>query len=899
MPRVAPDLPEEKITNHFQMTDRSGRTLGLTICDDEGTPRPFRDERIYVKIPVETTAQKQTSGSSSYADFDYPYSPIVQDDLSGGRGSVDFERDSTKFYDSFRCRSGRTNKAYAGPLEQWATGVRSADQNLPSSSVRWIALHGTQRYVYKRFQAGANYTAGLAWIIARRKSAPDDLTIAIYSDSAGKVNTLLTSITVNQTRLEDVLMEWLDETISQALVSGTFYWLIVIGGANDDDSKHWKVACKNVVGTSYFSSTLVITPSTPTSATFDMYFRLTDADGSKTCIPFEYKEQQYFVISPPTGAPVIYLAGDRGAADSNAGNLDKLIDATKSWVTNEHVGKMVMLTDGTGKLEPIPWRICTSNTGTQLTLNSVWTIQHDTTTEYVILGDKLKSLGTCGLTAPVTSVLVSTQGVVYFCMGDSVTIRRLRAFNDAGTWRDFDDAANCQADETAATKAVFMVYKPQAQKIVIGNNSDASGNVSCSTSNNASIPAWGTALTWSAAVNIDSKYRRINGMIVHPDGSGTEAVWVFKTDVPFILPGSGNPNTVNIEEMKTVRSSANGVNPMRHGVYLYFPMLQGLERYYGGQFDDIGPNIGEGMPANRRGSIVAMQGYPGRFFVILDAGSTGYSSVLDSDGWHERYRAPKGQRLTAMAFQVIPGTSLDRLWLWQGNDLVWLPFPSASTNELEDENYPYAMEFAVTLARMHAGMFDVQKLVKKIKLQTEDLEVDELTGEPICWFELDYRVNEETEWTTIDDIFSTSPTQEVDFTQQFGIAGKRMQKRMRGYTTDLSKTPVFLAIIISAVLRVDVKNMYGPFNVLVKDDERVGLRELDTSYSAEDKLKLLEDWADASNDSMLKMNSVSRMCDDKMVFMNMGTRRQIAFEGADNNSFKSDAYLVSVTMQEA
>lgn len=893
MIRVAPNEPHP--THHIRLNDRGGRTLGLTICDDEGSPRPFRDERIFIKIPVETTAQKQTSGSSSYADFEYPYSPIVQDDLSGGRGNVDFERDSTKYFDSYRCRSGRANKAYAGPLEQWTSGLRNQEQSAPGS-VRWVTLTGNTRYVYKRFQASASYTAGLAWLLARRQGEPDDLTIAIYSDNAGALDTQLTSITVDATRLEDVLSEWLDETISQALTNGIYYWLVVYGGANDTGDKHWKVATKNVTG-SYATAAF---DTTPDAVAFDLYFRLTDVNTEKSCISFEYKEQQYFIISPTSGAPTVYMAGDRGAADANTGTLTKLIDATKSWVTNEWVGSVVLITDGAGKLEPTPYRTVVSNTATELTLDSAWTITHDTTTEYVLLGTKLTNLGACGLTAPVTSVLVSPTGVVYVCMGDTVAIRDLRAFNDSGTWREVSDAANCQRNEgDAKSKAVYLVYKSQAQKIVIGNNSDANGDVSVNTSTNASIPAWATDLTWAATpTKVDSKYRRINGMIVHPDGSGNEAVWVMKSDVPFVVPASGNPYTVAPDEMRVLRSETNGVRPAKLGVYLYSPLGQGLARYYGGQWDDVGPNIGEGLPTNRRGNVRMMVAYPGRLLAIIDAGATGYSSVLNSDGWHEHYRAPKGQRITAMAFQTTPGAALDRMWLYVGNDLIWLPFAS-NANDLEDAAYPYTPEFAVTLARMHAGMFDVQKIVKKIRLLTESLKRDETTGEAVCWFELDYRLNEDTEWLTIEDVFSESPMQEVDFTKQYGVAGKRLQFRLRGYTTDSSKTPVFLAIIIGAVLRTDVKNMYGPFQILVVDDERVGLRETDDSYSAEAKLKLMEDWSDASNDSMLLMKSTAKLCDEQMVFMNIGTRRQVRFAGAENSELKGNAYLVSVTMQEA
>lgn len=898
MIRVSPKEPNP--THHVKLTDRRGRSMGLTVWDEGGkAPRPFRDERTYIKINVETTAQKQTSGSSSYADYDYPYSPIVQDNLSGGRGSIDFERDSTRFYDSYRCRSGRANKAYAGPLEQFTNGIRNQNQATPNS-VQWQTLTGNNLYIYRRFQASAAYTAALAWILARVKGKPADLTIEIYSDTAGQVNTLVSGVTVPYTRMDDVLSEWLNETVSAALTSGVYYWIIIHAAATDDDSNHWKVAVSNSVGSTYYSS---VFDTTPTAAQFDLYYRLTDANSDKTCIPFEYQEQQYFVVSPSTGAPTIFMAGDRGAADPNTGELNKLKDATKNWPVNEHTGYPVLIIDGAGKLEPQPWRTVVSNGPSELVVSPPYTIEHNTTTTYVILGTKLRSLGACGLTAPVTDVLVSTQGVAYFAMGDSVTVRRMRAFNNAGTWLDLDDTVNCQADETATTKAVFMVYKPQAKRIVIGNNSDASGNVSIAQSSNGSptyiIPAWGTALTWDAAVAVDSKFRRINGMITHPDGGGNEAVWVFKTDVPFIIPSSGNPYPVNIDEMKTVRGSNNGVRPLRHGVYLLFPMQQGITRYYGGQFDDIGPNIGEGLPANRRGPVVWMVGYPGKFFVAIDAGGTGYSSISDSDGWHERYRAPKGQQIKSMTFQVTPGPTLDRLWIYQGNDLIWLPFPSDSTNELEDTSYPYAPEFAVILARMHAGMFDVQKLIKKIKLQTEALERDATTGQPICWFELDYRLNQDEDWTTIDDIFSESPTQEIDFTDIYGVAGKRLQFRIRGYTTDSSKTPVLLAIIVSAVIRVDLKSMFGPFVFMLQDDQRVGLREHDNDRTAAEKLQLLEEWADASNDSMLKMESVSSMCDSKMVFINMGTRRQVGFSGAENNEYIPDSYLVNVSMQEA
>jgi hypothetical protein len=883
--RVSPTI--DRPTHHISLQDRNGKTIGLILCDDNGVP--LSDLRnVFIKNPVDTTAQKQTSGTSSYNDYQYPYSPIVQDDLSGGRGNLDFERDSTKFYDSFRTRSSRANKAFAGPQEQYVSGLHSQDQSMPGS-VKWHELRETQRYIYKKFTASASYTVGLAWLLARTKGSPSDLTVAFYSDSAGTVNTLLSSITIDASdRMADTLSEWLCETVSQAITIGTAYWFVVYAASTDDSNNHWKIAIEDSPGTTYYSAAF---DSTPSAASFDLYYRLAPAFTNKTCIPFDYKEGKYFVVSAASGAPNLYIAGDRGTADANTGQLTKLIDATKSWTTNEWAGSVVKIIDGLGVNEPQPWRVVASNTSSQLVFDDPWTITHDTTTEYVIFGEKITEITGHGLTAPVTDVEVTTRGIILFAQGDSTNIRRMKEETSAGVWtRTYaDDGTN---------KAVFLDYKPQAQKIVKANNRDGSNNTSIAL---ADPVDWATAShTFATAVNVDSKYIRINGTRVYPDEGGTEALWVFKEDLPYIVPGTGNPYPLTLEEMKTVRSDKNGRSPLVNNVYLLFPMGYGLERYYGGSIDDIGPNLNEGLPDNRRGAINTMLGYPGKFFISIDAGDSGYSSILDSGGWHERYRAPLGQRILATSFQVIPGTVPDRLWIYQGNDLLYLPFPSETTNELEDENYSYTHEFAIILSRMHAGLFDVMKLVKKIKLQTENLETDTTTGEPVCWFELDYRLNEDTEWLEAPEIFDTSPTQDLDFTPQYGLAGKRMQFRIRGYTTDNTKTPVFLAVVINAVLRTDVKYLYGSVSFRAMDNEDLlTLNEQEDDPVGMNKVRQIEDWADASSDSMLKMNSVSPLFDDKMIFLNTPSTRQVTFQGKDGSEFVNATYVMVASFQEA
>lgn len=878
--RVSPTV--ERPSHHIALQDKNGKKIGLILCDSQGKISPQFNVNA-----LERTALKTTSGASTYSDYQYPYAPITQDDWSGGRANLDFERDSTRFYDSFRMRTGRANKAFHGPQEQFTSGYRGINQNTPGN-VTFIQLTENARIIAKRFQATSAYTAALAWIIARRKGTPGNLTIAIHSDSAGQVGTSLTSVSVASTRLVDVLSEWLSETINYALTSSTYYWIVLTADADDTTDDCWMVAVNAASGNTYTSTD----GSAYTSASFDLYYRITPSNTNKSTIFFEYKDAQYMVVSGESGAPSLYINGDRGTADSNAGQLTKLIDASKSWTTNQWAGCIVLISDGTGRLEPTPYRTVVSNTATELVLDSAWTITHDTTTEYIILGaNTWTEITGHGLTAPVTDVLVSTRGVIYFAQGDSVNIQRMQFATAAGVWTQSQ-----AADGT--NKAVFLAYKQQGQKIVKANNSDGSTNVSV---NQADPQNWGTDLTFGTAVNVGSKYRRITGMEIYPDLDGNEAIWVFKVDLPWVVPTSGTslgvPYPYNLSEMETVRSTKNGAATLVHNVYLYFSLGNGLERYYGGNLDDLGPNREEGLPTDRQGPVIKMLGYPGKYFVIVDAGSTGYSSILvrEGSGWHEHYRAPKGVRLYAFGFQPIPGSTPDRMWIYQGNDVIWLPFPSDTTNELQDSAYRYTHEAALVLARMHAGMFDVQKVLRYIKIQSENL------SRGVRKIELDYRLNEDTDWTPLEETFEESPTQRIDLIGQSGLIGKRIQFRIRSYTTDASVSPILLAFIAEAVIRTSVKNQYSiTFRLMDNADTLNGMREPESQSDPMEILRQLQDWADDSSEGgLLQMESVSRLYHDRAVFLNPINVQQMSIKPDPQKDGTVEVFVCTTSLQDA
>ena len=842
--------------------DRKGRKVGLKLATSNGKHDPFG----YQRMPVDRTALKTASGQSSYSDFQYPYAPVVQDDWSGGRGSLDFERDTTKYNDSHRIRTGVSNKAFLGPQEQHTNGYRGHDYFVPGN-VTFVKLSDVTHTC--DIGASSSYTVARIWALVRRVGNPTSYPVLKLLD---RLNVVQASATLPSTFVTDDLSQWVYVDVSYAVTSGVAYKLqIVESMANPSSTDYWEVAVD-------------------TDRQIVPYMRMTQADANQTAIFFEYKEAMHCVLSSSSGAPTVYLNGDRGAADYNYMDLTKLNDATKAWTTNQWTGCIVRIINGNADKEPQPWRKITANDATSLTVDTAWTIAHDVDVEYVILGSNTwQSLGACGLTAPVTSTLI-VNDYVMLAQGDAVAIRKLRAYNDAGTWREMTDAANCQADD-GTNKAIHLVWTPRGNLIWKSNNNDASGNVSVAKSTAAPVN-WGSGNAFAAAYNVGDKYNFIRSLQVYLDQSSNEVVWAFKEDMPWIVPAAGGAYALSLKEMAVFKDKDNGIAALVHNVYLYFPLRVGLQRYYSGQVDDMSINNGESLPAERRGPISAAVGYPGKFFIAQNAGTSGYSAIYDRDsGWHERYRAPKGQSITAMAFQTMPGVTLDRLWFYEGNSILWLPFPSDSTNELKDTAYKYTHEGNLYLTRMHAGMFDVQKLTNAIKLWLDN------TTEDQTWIDIFYKLDDDTNWTQIDQQFYNTPTHKVSFDNLYGLAFRRIQLRLRFNTTLATQTPILLASIVEAVMRTEVKYIFKLDFVLDDTD----LHGKPDPLSIAERLQILDEWADASSDSMLRMESGEPLyhgASGRMVFINPLTVRTITLED-DKQGRKRRFYYCQTTAQDA
>ena len=871
---VDPANPDS--THHVLLTDGE-KAVGL-IAVQGGSMQP--DPLQIGRSPVDRNPLKTTSGNSSYADFNYPYSVIAQGGWVGGRGNDQFEKDATRFADSYRVNTERDGKAFLGGREQYGTGLQQGHkERAMAGSMTMTALIEDRRAIARLFISPASFTTYKAGAWLRRAGTPGDLTIAIYSSSVGVIGSLLASATVTAADFPDTLSEFWQVELAQALVSGLDYYFVVYAAATDDSENHWEVGVDMVAGETIKSTNLTAW----VSAGFNLYYSVVDntvgADGHF----FEYRGATYFVTRPSDGgAPKLLINGDRGAADSNAGQLDKLIDATQDWDEDEWVGAAVVIVDGEGIAEYQPWRIIVSNTPTELTVDEDWQIEHDTTTEYVIVGkSKWNVITGHGLTKPVTDVMVSNKEVIYFAQGDDTNIRRARFYDNAGTF-------TAQYADDGTNKATYMVMVLDATdgwRIWKGNNS--SGNRNCSVAK-ASPENWGTDLTFDTAITVGLNDERMTGMETYVDGSQAEAAWVFTEGAPWYIQ-SGKVVRVPLREFKTVRNNKSGRASCVQNVYLFFNMGNSLERYFDGTLDDLGPNLGEGLPPNRQGQVTALLSYPGRVLAAIDAGDDGYSSVLayNGAGWHEQYRAPKGERIYALGYQPVPGGAPDRLWIRQGSDLVMIPFPSETFDPTQDDQYAFTHEGALVLSWMNAGLVDAWKYYRTIKTFAEGLAEDE------TWLEADYRLDQDETWTPLDHEFTGVPMDEVKIGDH-GVNGKRLQIRLRFNTTDQASTPVLRAAILAAVVVTPPKFAFT-FPYHIKDEGRDLRGELDTQ-AAITVIRQLDEWAGTAKP--LTMRCVNPLYDGIEVFLMPASLRSV--ESVQRVQVDGQwGFLGSVTVQEA
>jgi len=634
---------------------------------------------------------------------------IRQEDWTGGRGSDLYRRDTTKYLDSInlhttvdghamngpQCRTTH-GRGTAGALSRKAVmyqpGVE-AHRATPCPTSLATALKRSISIV-----GGQGFTTATVSILLRKVGTPTgSVTLALYTDSGGSVGTLISALTITAASIGDDLTKWRPISAAWDLTVAGTYWVVCYWPGNltgDADGGNW-----------------LITAGTGTD---ELYVRL-DArvDECRRVKFFVYKRALYALVMYAAANSQILMNGDRGVATGTQ-STSTLRDSTKAgvWLASEWDACTVLIIAGTNKGDYRTVISTDGATGT-LTVSPAWPQAcvtgepGDGGSEYVILGSDLwkeggysTALSGSGLTM-ATDVAVLGE-TVYFAQGDTLTLRRMREYNNEGVWtRDF--AAD--GDNSATFLLTAPHWSTHDPAIYRGLQSTVAVSV-------APQVGWGTPLEFAVPMEITSRYSLLTGITEYNNtvyAATDDNVWELKD-------GSFARVPITIDR---ARDERNGVAMVWWNTQLFHSFQGGLERLYGSVVDDIGPDRGTGMEADRRGQIVDLVPVANKLFALYYSPG-GYSTVMETvdpgGNWHNLYtHTIKAARASGLYYQTIPGQA-NRLWFGVGTGLNYLVLPDDLHTPLHDANARYAHEGFLVTGWFDAGSPELDHFFDELRL---------------------------------------------------------------------------------------------------------------------------------------------------------------------------------------
>lgn len=271
---------------NLQMDDRHSRDKWLFQLSGQPSVSWFTQDQFSVVLNAE---------SRRIGDFD------EQRDWSGGRGGERYSDDPNKYKDAREAMSVIPGHLF--PSLQWniSTGYRDAEQSLPGS-VSWRGLFGVTQSISRTVTASATSNRDKVFLWIRRVGTPGTMTVELRTNSAGSpTSTVLKSVTVTTSTITDVVsvLQEFDWTSTQAVTSGTVYHIVACGADSDDKNSHWEVGVGS--GTSSkVSASGAAEAGSWTTASFSMYYRMTDADISRRWWFFNFNSNFYKVSNEST-----------------------------------------------------------------------------------------------------------------------------------------------------------------------------------------------------------------------------------------------------------------------------------------------------------------------------------------------------------------------------------------------------------------------------------------------------------------------------------------------------------------------------------------------------------------------------------------------------------------------
>lgn len=770
---------------------------------------------------------------------------------AGGRGADRFVSDASRFSDSGFAWTMQHGYFYPAPLMHYSqapalrrlrgywpghgmTHALQLFQNL-DAVVAFRPLLANELFA-SQLAGLTNYTVSRIKVIVRGNS---DIAVHVRANSGGLPGAILASGTASATTgpLSRVIEVVLSTPVTLPPAANPYFVTI----ANVGGGEIWAGVGVSVTEPGYYSSDNGSTWST-TPGRLHFLAAENPPETQAECYFFEYKWALYCYRNSEDGRGRLLLNGDRGILSGDTGTV--LTDATKNWQPNFWSGCYVVISGNSNYVGHA--RRVTGSTATTLSIDRPFP-ELQTNAEYVIVGSNYWQERDDGTNRAAASSPVVCSDFVYIPMGNAETIRRYREYNNAGVWtiQNSPDAHN-------AHFLIVALSPENTLSIWRFTNNDPLANRQNTWARADAVTSW-TNLTFGSIYPLGDNAGTFQSVALY-DGK----IYVGRSDSIWGLANDGAAVKIPVE-MTPVRRSDNTRNMRGWNTNLYFPVLNGFERLYGSVVDDIGPNRDNGLPTLRKGRIVDFVPVLGHGYVAIDA-MNNYSTIMATispgGGWHEIYRAPKGERIRSLYYQPMPDGAPNRLWFSQGNDICFLPMPQDMLSPLNDiavEGMLFHWEAYVTTSWFDFGSPSLDHFFDRLTFSTDYLDGFTILGNALAGSRLaayyqvdtglDIEQGDAVSWTNIGSEALFGTYNSLPIGPNHNVTGRRIRFLLR-LNVSSAGGAAFLPRVRMMELRAnEINEVLYDYNLDIRIEDRIELLNGQQSTArAQDILSVLESW---------------------------------------------------------
>ena len=232
-------------------------------------------------------------------------------------------------------------------------------------------------------------------------------------------------------------------------------------------------------------------------------------------------------------------------------------------------------------------------------------------------------------------------------------------------------------------------------------------------------------------------------------------------------------------------SAANGANMLHWQGALYIPMQESMIRYDAQSMLPMGPDLGEGLPGDKQGNIVAVASTNNWLFIAVDPRSTSDRATVWAyigQGWHSIAVLPPGMQTSSLYYR----RSNQRLYIGCDTGHVfslYVPDVAKVVDATEPEFAPVGW---LETDWFYGGLRDVNKDFESVYILGEDITANQ-------YIDVYWQDDASTNWEYLGRV--TSNQQELRWSD-YGTRPNTEQLKLGLLlrTTDQSESPFLRAV---------------------------------------------------------------------------------------------------------